>query len=311
VFAALKPGVLVDVMRRWSGELSGGTLNGKQVAIDGKTLRRSFDSRLGQERPAPGQRLVRAGQPRAGPAGGGRKEQRDHRRARAPEDAGPPRRDGDGGRVEHADRHRTADRHRRRRRLPDGGERRPPDVVRFDPPSPGRTDPGEVRAGIEHVYHETTDGGHGRIDTRRVWATGQIDWLDEQRRTPWKGLASVVVVESTRKLLGKDEQAPKTHRRYFIASVPADSGERLANLIRNHWSIENAQHWSLDVAFNEDQSRVRKDHGDQNLAVLRRIALGLLRRDRSVKLGAKNKRLKAGRNPDYLLKVLLSPTVAK
>jgi len=82
-------------------------------------------------------------------------------------------------------------------------------------------------------------------------------------------------------------------------------------LIRNHWSIENSQHWTLDVAFNEDQSRVRKDHGDQNLAVLRRLALGLLRRDRRVKVGAQNKRLKACRNRDYLLGVLLSPVLAK
>jgi len=82
-------------------------------------------------------------------------------------------------------------------------------------------------------------------------------------------------------------------------------------LIRNHWSIENSQHWSPDIAFDEDQSRVRKDHGDQNLAVLRRIALGLLRRDKSVKIGAKNKRLKAAGNRSYLLKVLLAPTAAK
>ena len=65
------------------------------------------------------------------------------------------------------------------------------------------------------------------------------------------------------------------------------------------------------MGFNEDQNRVRKDHGDQNLAALRRIALGLLRRDKSVKLGAKNKRLKAGRNRNYLLHVLLSPTGVK
>ena len=65
------------------------------------------------------------------------------------------------------------------------------------------------------------------------------------------------------------------------------------------------------MAFNEDQNRVRKDHGDQNLAVLRRIALGLLRRDNSVKLGVRNKRLKAARNREYLLHVLLSPVIAK
>ena len=114
-------------------------------------------------------------------------------------------------------------------------------------------------AGVEHVYHETTESGHGRIDTRRVWATGQIDWLG--RRDQWKKLTSVIVVEATRRLLG--ENKVETSRRYYISSLPCQSGQRFATLIRNHWSIENAQHWSLDVAFNEDQSRVRKDHGDQ------------------------------------------------
>ena len=160
---------------------------------------------------------------------------------------------------------------------------------------------------VEHVYHQSTDGGHGRIDTRSVWATDRIDWL--RGRDGWAGLRSVAVVESTRRLVGTGKSS--TERRYFISSLPATSGETFARLIRGHWSIENTQHWSLDMAFNEDQSRVRKDHGDQNLAVLRRIALGLLRRDTSVKVGIKNKRLKAGRNRDYLLKVLLSPVAAK
>ena len=160
---------------------------------------------------------------------------------------------------------------------------------------------------VEHVYHETTEGGHGRIDKRRVWATGRIEWL--KGRSDWKNLNSVVAVESTREILGSGKTS--TERRYFIASLPCVSGEQFARLVRNHWSIENGQHWTLDMAFNEDQSRIRKEHGDQNLAVLRRIALGLLRRDKSVKLGAKNKRLKAGRNRNYLLRVLLSPTAAK
>ncbi len=110
-------------------------------------------------------------------------------------------------------------------------------------------------------------------------------------------------------LLGEEQS--KTTRRYYISSMAATSGEKIAGLIRNHWLIENSEHWSLDMAFNEDQSRVRKDHGDQNLAVLRRIALGLLRRGKSVKIGVKYKRLKACRNRDYLLKVLLSPLLAK
>jgi len=103
----------------------------------------------------------------------------------------------------------------------------------------------------------------------------------------------------------------ETNRRYYIASLPSTSGEQFAQLIRNHWPIENDQHWILDIAFNEDQNRVRKNHGDENLAVLRRMALGLLRWDQSVKVGVKNKRLKARRNHDYLLKVLLLPAAVK
>jgi predicted transposase YbfD/YdcC len=160
---------------------------------------------------------------------------------------------------------------------------------------------------VHYVYHETTEAGHGRIDTRRVWATDLVDWL--AGKSEWKGLQSVVVVESIRHVIGTDKTS--TDRRFFISSLLCTSGERFARHIRNHWSTETTQHWSLDMGFNEDQSRVRKDHGDQNLAVLRRIALGLLRRDKSVKLGAKNKRLKAGRNRNYLVKVLLAPVAAK
>ena len=151
------------------------------------------------------------------------------------------------------------------------------------------------------------DGGHGRIDTRRIWATDQIQWLEGRKE--WKALTTVITVESIRRVSGKIE--PSVERRHYLASVPCNSGQRLAGLVRNHWSTENQQHWVLDTAFNEDQSRIRKDHGDQNMAIMRRLALGLLRRDKSVKVGAKNKRLKAGRNPDYLFKVLLSPAMAK
>ncbi len=117
------------------------------------------------------------------------------------------------------------------------------------------------------------------------------------------------MVESIRRQ-NADPQ-PTVTRRYYISSLKAESGQKLAELIRNHWSIENSQHWTLDVAFNEDQSRVRTNHGDQNLAVMRRLALGLLRRDKQVKVDAKNKRLKAGRNPDYLLSVLLGIPMVK
>jgi len=307
LFAALKPSVLANVMRRWSNELAGGSLRGKQIAIDGKTLRRSFDhawDKSGlhvvtawcvQDNLVLAQQAVdeKSNEIKAVPE---LLKMLDLRGAVVTADAMNTQTDiaeqivkgGGDWLLAVKDNHPT---------LCDSIQRHLDEMILED------------FDGVRHVYHETTDGGHGRIDTRRIWATDQIDWLGDPRRQQWKNLLSVVVVESKRKLLGKDKQI-QTHRRYFISSVPCDSGERFAGLIRNHWSTENAQHWSLDTAFNEDQSRVRKDHGDQNLAVLRRIALGLLRRDKSVKLGAKNKRLKASRNRDYLWQVLLTPTTS-
>ena len=304
VFAALKPSVLLGVMQRWSGELSG-LLKGKQIAIDGKTLRRSFEhawDKSGlhlvtawcvQENLVLAQQAVdeKSNEITAVPE---LLKMLDIRGAVVTVDALNTQtqiaeqvvKGGADYVMAVKENHPT---------LCDTIQRNLDEMIL------------EKFEGVEHVYHETTDGGHGRIDTRRVWATDQIQWLG--RRGEWKNLKSVIVVESIRRLLGKNEV--QTNRRYYISSLPSESGERLAGLIRNHWSIENSQHWTLDMAFNEDQSRVRKDHGDQNLAVLRRIALGLLRRDKSVKLGAKNKRLKAGRNRDYLMRVLLSPVLAK
>ena len=93
--------------------------------------------------------------------------------------------------------------------------------------------------------------------------------------------------------------------RYYISSLDV-SAERLLEAVRAHWSIENSLHWSLDVTFREDQSRVRKDHSSQNLATLRQISHNLLKRETSLKVGIQGKRLQAGWREDYLLKVLLA-----
>ncbi len=304
VFAMLRPAVLQEVMQRWSHQLAG-TLEGKQINLDGKTLRRSFESgwdKSGlhvvtawcvQENLVLAQAAVddKSNEITAVPQV---LRMLDLKGAVVSVDALNTQKTIAGQIVQGGGDYLMAvkDNHPT---LHDSIRRHLDEMIL------------EKFEGIEHVYHQTTDAGHGRIDTRRVWATGQIDWL--AGREQWEKLASVAVVESTRQVLGHGES--KTTRRYYIASLRPQSGEQIAGLIRNHWSIENSQHWSLDMAFNEDQSRVRKEHGDQNLAVLRRIALGLLRRDPSVKVGAKNKRLKACRNRDYLLSVLLSPASAK
>lgn len=147
-------------------------------------------------------------------------------------------------------------------------------------------------------FYETEEQGHGREETRWYWMTETLPW--PLRRVQWKGLRSMGVVEASRTVGEKYT----VERRYYISSLPADA-ERLAEAVRGHWGIENQVHWVLDVAFREDDSRIRTGHAAENMAVVRRIALNMLKQDTSVKLGIANKRLKAGWDEHYLLKILL------
>lgn len=152
--------------------------------------------------------------------------------------------------------------------------------------------------GMAHDRCEDTDAGHGRIETRRVACTSEVNWL--KCRAEWPGLRSIAVVESTR-IVGTQTT---TERRYFISSLDGLNAAMLARAIRGHWAIENQLHWSLDVSFREDHSRVRVRHAAQNFSRLRRLALNLLRRDKRCKLGIKGKRLRAGWDHNYLLGLL-------
>jgi predicted transposase YbfD/YdcC len=147
-------------------------------------------------------------------------------------------------------------------------------------------------------WFETEERGHGRVETRRYWMTERIP--SELRRIQWKGLRSMGKVEATRSVNGK----LSVETRYYISSLPADA-QRLAEAVRGHWGIENQLHWVLDVAFREDESRIRAGHAPTNMGIVRRIALNLLKKDTSVKLGVANKRLKAAWDEAYLLKILL------
>ncbi|RKZ35274.1 MAG: ISAs1 family transposase [Gammaproteobacteria bacterium] len=147
-------------------------------------------------------------------------------------------------------------------------------------------------------FAETNNEGHGRIETRRCWvghdALPQIEGSEN-----WEGLQTIVMLESERTV---KEETTIEHR-YYISSTES-SAESLLCASREHWGIENSWHWRLDIAFREDESRIRKGNGAENLAILRHIALNLLNKEDTAKLGMKNKRLKAGWDASYLEKVL-------
>jgi predicted transposase YbfD/YdcC len=147
------------------------------------------------------------------------------------------------------------------------------------------------------AYYETVEKGHGRIETRRYWQSEELTWFADLGL--WKKLCSVGVVESTRELDGDKT----TERRYFLASLQLDA-RRFAEAVRGHWSVENQLHWQLDVSFGEDQSRARAGHAAENLATLRRLALNIIKQDKSKKMGVRGKQKRAGWDNDYLLHLL-------
>lgn len=149
-----------------------------------------------------------------------------------------------------------------------------------------------------HAYHETVEKGHGRVETRRCWSTWDIGWL--KTRADWPGLASIACVEAERWVAGKTSQ----QRRYFLSSLDGRDAAAILAAVRGHWSIENQLHWCLDVCFEEDQHRVRQAHAAQNFSRLNRLALNLLRQDQTIKVGLKAKRKRAGWDHDYLLHLL-------
>ena len=144
------------------------------------------------------------------------------------------------------------------------------------------------------------DGEHGRIETRTVRATADIQWLQE-RHSQWAGLNSIIAITAKRELKNKTEE----ETRYFISSLDAGDPKKLGHIVRAHWGVENNLHWVLDQAFDEDSHRARAGHSAVNMAVMRHIALNLIKTEKTAKVGVKTKRLKAGWDNDYLLKTLL------
>ena len=153
-------------------------------------------------------------------------------------------------------------------------------------------------SGVPCSYYEEANGGHGRVETRRIWTTEWTDWYP--KRSDWAGLRSFVCVESQRTVDGQSS----TDRRYYISDLGGVEASMMLEYVRGHWGIENRLHWSLDVAFREDTLRNRVGYSAENLSRIRRLALNLLRRDKTCKAGIKGKRLQACLKEEYLLRVL-------
>lgn len=155
---------------------------------------------------------------------------------------------------------------------------------------------------VSHTYHRTVDNRHGRMEIRQCWAiSGEESLLFLRGHGIWKNLQTMIMIQSERRLKKKIER--KTS--YFISSL-ANNAQNLLAVKRSHWGIENELHWVLDVAFREDDSRVRQGNSAENLAILKHMAVNLLKQEKTAKGGIKAKRLQAAWSNDYLAKVISS-----
>jgi predicted transposase YbfD/YdcC len=159
---------------------------------------------------------------------------------------------------------------------------------------PGAAAP-KAAAKLAHI--QTVEKDHGRMEIRDYYQSDQLDWFADLEK--WQGIKSVGVVESARELDG----VKTIERRYYLASLPLNV-ELFARAVRSHWGVENKVHWVMDVCFREDQSRARAGNAAENLATLRRLALNMLRQEKTKKRGIKGKQLNAGWDHAYLLKLL-------
>jgi predicted transposase YbfD/YdcC len=154
---------------------------------------------------------------------------------------------------------------------------------------------------------------HGRIETRRLWVSDEVKWLGEEMLGQWPGMSSMVVAESVRQDLGDLSGKTTTERRLFISSHSGIDAEFMADAIRSHWGVENSLHWCLDVGMNEDQCRLRMNHGAENFSRLRRIALNKLKRweikkpnGKVMKAGIRLKQQSCGWSREFLIQALMA-----
>jgi Transposase len=152
--------------------------------------------------------------------------------------------------------------------------------------------------GVSCTQHLSEEKDHGRMETRRVISIGALEDIDSLCLGKWPGLLSVTMVESTREI----RDMATTECRYYISSLPANA-KTIGQAIRSHWGIENSLHWVLDVVFHEDDARNRKDHSAENMAIVRHIALNMIKMNTS-KGSLKGKRKKAGWDNSFLIKII-------
>lgn len=157
---------------------------------------------------------------------------------------------------------------------------------------------------VAHTSAETVEKGHGRLEARECLATSDARCLAcLGGASDWAGLQTVAIVTRKRRTWAAEPAKEEEETTCYISSLRVDA-DRILEVTRRHWSIENGLHWVLDVAFDEDHCRVRRGHGPENLAIVRHFALSLLKQDTSVKAGIKAKRKAAGWDVDYLLRLV-------
>jgi predicted transposase YbfD/YdcC len=152
-------------------------------------------------------------------------------------------------------------------------------------------------SGVEHDFYRTITKDHGRTEIRRYWTMPVTELLFDPDQ--WVGLQSLGLVESVRKIGNQTT----TSKRYYLNSFSSNA-QLFQNAVRSHWGIENSLHWVLDVGFREDNCPIYSDHAPDNLAQLRKMSLNLLSREKTLKIGVANKRLKAAWDNNYLALVL-------
>jgi len=150
---------------------------------------------------------------------------------------------------------------------------------------------------IDHDFYQSVDADHGRIETRRCWCLPVTS--DVTTASQWAGIQSIALIEGERKIGDKTT----IERRYFISSLEVDA-KRIAKSVRAHWGIENSLHWVLDVTFNEDQMRTRKDNGPQVRAVLNHAAINICKMNTTRKASIRRKRNIAAWEPDFLTELI-------